>query len=77
MHIYYYITFEDGWELVEDKDPPILTNSFQAMELAVEEDCLIDLDLEILNQYRPEAEIIREACESGDLTAVQSIFQSQ
>ena len=77
MHVLHHTTFDDGWELVEDGDPLISTNSFQAVEPAVEEDCPIDLDLELLNRCQPEVEMMREACASGNLTAIQSVFQSQ
>ena len=55
-------------------------NTSQATDAtAADEDCVIHLDLdqlEILNRCRPEAEKMREACASGDLTAVQSVYRT-
>ena len=71
-----HLTFEDEWEHVEDGRPPVSTD--QAIDAsAAKEDCEFDIDLDRFLECRPEAETMREACASGDLTAVQSVFQTQ
>lgn len=80
MHVLNNFAFQDEWERAEDGGPPVTFNISQAIdESAANEDYVIDFDLdhlEILNECRPEVEAMREACASGDLTAVQSIFQT-
>ncbi len=80
MHVLNTRPIEDEWECIDDGRPPVSIYVSQAInESATDEDCEIDFDLDhlrILNECPPEVEMMREACASGDLTAVQSVFQT-
>ena len=68
------IAFEDEWEYVENGHLRTSIDVSQVVNVpAAGEDRATVFDLEIL----PEAEMMREACASGNLIAVQSVFQTQ
>ena len=70
------LTIKDELESVEEEDPTVSIYVSPAVDNGEYE---IDFDpdqWEILNIGRPEAEAMREACASGNLAAVQSVFKT-
>ena len=80
MHVLKNLAPQDEWDRTKEEDPPVTFKVSQVIdESAADENCVIEIDLDhldILNESRPEVEVMREACTSGDLTAVQSAFQT-
>ena len=65
---------------MEETRPTVSFDMPHAVEMsATDGESVIYFDpdhLEILNNSRPETEAMREACASGNLTAVQSVFKT-
>lgn len=76
MLVFNNLTIEDHLERVEEASPIVSFDTSHGS--ATDGEYVIDFDpdhLEKLIKSQPEAEAMREACASGNLTAVQSIFK--
>ena len=73
------LTIKDGLKRVEGDNPAFSFYMSPAVDgSATDDQHVIDFDpdqWEMLDVVRPEAEAMREACASGDLAAVQSVFK--
>ena len=80
MPVFYNLTIEDDLERVEEARPTVSFDMPCAVETSAtdgEDVIYFDPDhLEILNDSRPETKAMREACASGNITAVQSVFNT-
>lgn len=74
--IFYNLTIEDDLECLEEALPTVLFDMPHAIDISATDGYFDPDHLERLNDSRPEAEAMREACASGDLTAVQSVFKT-
>lgn len=79
MHVLNTRPLEAEWERIEDGLPPVSTYLPQVSQAiddsAADDDYAIDFDFERFLRDEPDAAMMREACASGELTAVQSVFQ--